>query len=212
MSRPLYQQKTSARDRRSGQILVVFVAVFAFVSAAAAMMLDGGRVYWEKRQAQNAADAAAMAGAHELRRGNDLTLTSTKAWVKQDAQRYGFGASEVSVIYPYKANNRFVGARVTRNVPMTFMRIFGRSATQVSAVAAAGIDAGPGQACVIALNNDPTQDALKVNGSMTVEANCGIMANSTDGDAMRNVGTGTMPVDLAVRAGPTSPRPTHVAG
>ena len=68
---------SASRDSRSGQILIVFVIAFTLVAGAVAMMLDGGRVYWEKRMAQNAADSAAMAGGHELRRGS----TRVKAWV-----------------------------------------------------------------------------------------------------------------------------------
>ena len=183
-------------DQRSGQILIVFVVVLTFIAAAVALMLDGGRIYWEKRMAQNAADAAALAGGHELRRGHDMDSGDVKGWVKQDAVLHGFTASEVTVEYPpttgvHDGDRNFVGVLVERDVPLSFMRMFGWATANVKARATAGLQAG-GEACIIALNNDPTRGAFTVNGTPTLTANCGIMVNSTDPSAMRNVGTGSI--------------------
>lgn len=184
------------RDPRSGQILIVFVVVFALIAGSVALMLDGGRVYWEKRMAQNAADAAAMAGGHELRRGNDLYSGDVKGWIKQDAVLHGFKDSEITVEYPplrgsNVGNTNFVGVEVSRDVPLSFMRMFGWPTANVKAWATAGLQAG-GEACIIALNNDSTRDAFKVNGTPNLTANCGIMVNSTNSNAMRNVGSGSI--------------------
>jgi Flp pilus assembly protein TadG len=55
--------KTKGFLYEKGQTLVVFVlGFFAFV-ALLALVLDGGNAYAAKRQAQNAADAGALAGA-----------------------------------------------------------------------------------------------------------------------------------------------------
>ena len=184
------------RDPRRGQVLIVFVVVFALLLGRGALMLDGGRVFWEKRRAQNAADAGATAGGHELRRGSDLALSDVKAWVSHDAELYGFTADEVTVEYPpavgtYAGEAQFVAVEVARDVPLTFIRLFGQTTATVRARAIAGLQPG-GDACVLALNNNATRDALKFNGGVSFDSNCGIMANSTDPNAMRNVGGGTV--------------------
>jgi len=142
------------------------------IAGSVALMLDGGRVYWEKRMAQNAADTAAMAGGHELRRGNDLSSGDVQGWVKQDAQLYGFSAGEITVEYPpvsgrHVGDTNFVGVLVERDVPLSFMRFFGWTTAYVKARATAGLQAG-GEACIIALNNDPTRGAFTVNGTPTL--------------------------------------------
>jgi len=183
-------------DSRSGQILIVFVAVFALIAGFVALMLDGGRVYWEKRMAQNAADAGAMAGGHELRRGNDLNSDEVKGWVEYDSTLHGFTTAETTVFYPpangrHAGDSNFVEVEVSRDVPLTFMKIFGWSTANVTARATAGLQVG-GEACIIALNNDNEKDAFKVNGSAGLQADCGIMVNSTSSTAMRNVGSGSI--------------------
>ena len=184
----------SRGDSRSGQILIVFVVAITIVAGSVALMLDGGRIYWEKRMAQNAADAAAMAGGHELRRGNDLTNADVVSWITDDGELYGFQASEIQILYPpatgsNAGNTQFVEAVVSRDVPLMFMRFFGWSTANVKGRATAGLQSG-GHACMIALNNDPTQDGMRFNGSGNFNADCGLMTNSTDPDAMRNVGSG----------------------
>ena len=183
-------------DSRSGQILIVFAFVFTLIIGTVALMLDGGRIYWEKRMAQSAADAAAMAGGLELVRGNSLDDADVVSWVKNDATLYKFDAREVSVLYPpqtgsHTGDRNFVEVLVERDVPMTFMRAFGVTTTTVRARATAGLQVG-GEACIIALNNDSTKSALKVNGSAGLTANCGIMTNSTHSDALSNVGGGSV--------------------
>jgi len=209
---------STSRNARSGQILIVFVIAFTLVAGAVAMMLDGGRVYWEKRMAQNAADSAAMAGGHELRRGSDLTTTTVINWIKDDGELHGYQASEIRVFYPpktgiHKDDTQFVEAVVTRDVPLTFMRFFGWTTANVKGRATAGLQTG-GEACMIALNNDPTQDGMRFNGTGNLTANCGLMTNSTDPSAMRNVGGGDVQASWVgvtggyTGGGTTNPSPT----
>jgi hypothetical protein len=58
---------TAMGDRRSngqtGQILVIFALLLPVMFAALAVLVDGGFLYGQRRIAQNAADAAALAGA-----------------------------------------------------------------------------------------------------------------------------------------------------
>jgi Flp pilus assembly protein TadG len=52
----------------SGQILILLAVGFVVLMAFVALALDGGAIYFDRRSAQNAADAAALAGAYQLAR------------------------------------------------------------------------------------------------------------------------------------------------
>ena len=64
MSSPESSQSASPRRQRSkrGQAIFIFVFAFAMMAGVLGLVLDGGRIYLEKRRAQAAADAGA-AGA-----------------------------------------------------------------------------------------------------------------------------------------------------
>lgn len=54
------------RSRQEGQIIPLLALSLVVLLGALAVVLDGGRVYSQRRNTQNAADAAAMAGASVL--------------------------------------------------------------------------------------------------------------------------------------------------
>src|SRR5437764_12591372 len=80
----------------AGQILVIFalgLTVFVFILA---LILDGGRVYAERRRTQNAADAAATAGASVLKSSNPAAaLTAVQQAACSAAKSNGFGSGSV---------------------------------------------------------------------------------------------------------------------
>ena len=55
--------KAAARNSEKGQVLILIVLSVVAVLGFAALAIDGGMIYSERRVAQNAADAAAYAGA-----------------------------------------------------------------------------------------------------------------------------------------------------
>ena len=68
----------SARARRPGKILVLFALLLPALLALLGLVTDGCLLMAAHRHAQNAADAAAMAAAHDLVRGKSLdTATAT---------------------------------------------------------------------------------------------------------------------------------------
>lgn len=58
---------------RSGQISVVLALVMLGLLGFAALAIDGGNAYLKRREAQNAADAAAISGAREMFRVFNMT-------------------------------------------------------------------------------------------------------------------------------------------
>jgi Flp pilus assembly protein TadG len=59
-------RRTGVTRAPRGQVLVIAVAAMLVLSFMLGLALDGGRGYWERRQAQNAAEHAALAAAWEL--------------------------------------------------------------------------------------------------------------------------------------------------
>jgi hypothetical protein len=57
---------TTTADRERGAALIIVALSLVSLMAVAGLIIDGGRVYSERRQMQNASDSAAMAGAREL--------------------------------------------------------------------------------------------------------------------------------------------------
>lgn len=77
-------EPTSAGGRRhrvgqQGQVLVIVVVAVAALFAAAGLAFDVGRFYSERRFLQNAADAAALAAANSLIRGESSSQADIRA-------------------------------------------------------------------------------------------------------------------------------------
>lgn len=58
--------KTRNLNKASGQILILLAVGLVALLGFVALALDGGSIYLDRRSAQNAADAAALAGAYQL--------------------------------------------------------------------------------------------------------------------------------------------------
>src|SRR5450830_1091808 len=95
----------------SGQILVLLAVGFVALLAFVALAIDGGSVYLDRRSAQNAADAAALAGAYDLARYPKMDTATLTSKIKEDScnrardNHYGTGIcppgdKTVKVDYP----------------------------------------------------------------------------------------------------------------
>lgn len=88
----------SRTSRERGATLIFFVAIITGILAISGLVVDGGFLYAERRQQQNAADAAAMAGARALdqfQRGRDASVTGVWGAVEQTAVENGADVDEV---------------------------------------------------------------------------------------------------------------------
>lgn len=154
------------------------------------LALDGGRVFLEKRRAQAAADAGAAGAVQEMRRGLRDYVTDIRPAALNDAGLMDYSDANATITVnnpplagPSAGNSDFVEVIVAKEVPTTFMRIFGPSFSTVRARAVAGLQRG-GDACIIAL--DPTAgSAIWAKGNPMLTAACGIVANSTASNALR---------------------------
>ena len=198
------------RGQMAPMLAILVFALFAFTG----VVLDGGRIQFEKRHMQLAADAAAMGGAHEIMRGNSGQIVVDAA--REDAQLNKFVHHDnndgnanalrttVAVNNPPQSGPRagdagFVEVIITRSYPTTFMRIIGIQQAPVRARAVAGM-VNYGESCVLALN--PTErGALTISGTADLTARCGVQVNSNDSQALVANGGGHIdarPVGIGV--------------
>jgi Flp pilus assembly protein TadG len=91
------RSKRAHRSER-GATLVFFASIITGLLAISGLVVDGGFLYAERRQQQNASDAAAMAGVRALdqyQRGKVASVTAVWSAVEGAATENGADASEV---------------------------------------------------------------------------------------------------------------------
>ena len=105
----------------SGQGLVVGTLVMVMILGFAAMTVDVGLFLHEKRELQNAADAAALAGVQEL----PFSVADAELRAQEWADKNGIGADElepIEISTTHVANDT-ITVRVKRDVPFIFARV-----------------------------------------------------------------------------------------
>jgi Putative Flp pilus-assembly TadE/G-like len=131
--------------RQSGQILVVVVLGLFVLIAAAALAVDGGRTFEERRAAQTAVDHAASAAAFAGCGGADLA--TAQAAGRLAAARNGFddaaAAVAVTITQVGIPSDYTYRAAISSQIPGTFARIVGMNTFTIGVEAtAAGTGCG----------------------------------------------------------------------
>jgi len=139
-----------------GLLLVILIGMLALV-------LDGGYAYLQRRGAQTAADAGALAGARQLCRTGDTTL-AIQAALDYAITRNRALEADVAIVDGE--------VQVTTRIPFPtfFGRVFGRASITASAIAAANCFP-PGRATgvlPVAWNCPPDETYIDSNG----DGNC----------------------------------------
>jgi hypothetical protein len=200
-----------ALRNQCGHATIVLSAVISLLLGAAGVAVDANRVYQSKHQLRTAAEAAALAGASEMRRERRVDIVAAaRAGSAMNGFTHGDGTS-VDIFHPpitglYRGNPRYVEAQITRRTPTYFMRLLlAREGISSSARAVAGPGAD-GRHCVYVL--DPTAaDAFNSRNGSTFDASCGVMVNSTHANAMQAAnGTRVQATDVSITGGYRSDR------
>lgn len=190
----------------AGQTLVpvvIFMAVAMF--GLLAFALDVGYIFHEKRMAQAAADAAAIAAAEEFNYNGNISGSDVTNAADAAAAANGFNPNatinpaQVTVSTSSSGNysasggsggvpSTWVNVKVSRSVPTFFMAAFrpGFRSMAVSATAsAAGAQTSPTCVCMEGMTGN---DLTIENGSSMTENNCGIGVNSSSSNAITIAG------------------------
>ena len=197
----------NADARRRGSLIVLGALLLPLLFAVLGLALDFGLIYDRKRRQQNAANAGAIGGAHELWRENTGLVTSA---ANADTKRNGFDDADsnttVTVTHPYAcaAGLDCVEVVIDDTAATFFARIFGTDTVTVQSRAVAGLVIGYSGGCVFALDPDD-RSALMIPGSSSLLAECDIKVNSRHPRAIRNLGSACVSAeDMGVSGGDDS--------
>jgi hypothetical protein len=178
----LRQSRCARAGNRRGAILVLAGVSTVLLISILALALDVGALQQQKRMAQTAADAGALAGAIEIWRNRvDSVEESAASETKRNGFEHLVNGNIVTVTYPATnapyAGPNFVHVAVERTVPTAFAKIFGYNSTVIHTEATAGITFS--EYCFLVL--DPSADnALKLDNSARLTGRgCGAQVNST---------------------------------
>jgi hypothetical protein len=203
--RVVHRLSGSRRDSR-GQALVIGVLMISALLSFAGLVIDVGVSYVQYRQAQAAADAAAIAGADNMPGGSSAPTATQISQAIDDARALaatvnkpsngfsdGVNNTTVTIDAPYTggppicSTNPYscVQVTITRKVDTNFLKIIGKNYISVSRSAVAMTQTTVGYPCSICVLNPSVAGALtdKGNGNITV-SNGNIVVNSTAADGI----------------------------
>ena len=186
--------KRNVGTRRGAIVPLVAVSLIAIVGVAA-LSVDLGNLFRERRNTQTAADAAADAGAIELLRnfesyrGTDRSGSAREAALSI-AKSNGYDSSKITINIPPRGGNfrsmdGYIEVFIESTAPRFFSSIFGSSQLKVTARSVAAGTMLPTVASVLVL--DPrAKNALKLKGKTTaLEVAGDIFVNSKNKRAMQ---------------------------
>jgi Flp pilus assembly protein TadG len=115
-----------------GSILPLACVMLLMLLGIAAFSLDIANYQQARRQAQNAADAAALAGAYDLPTSTTSASTDASSYVTKN-----FSGATPNVTVPYNSSSSLIHVVVTKTVNGIFGSIFGIGSETVTASATA---------------------------------------------------------------------------
>jgi hypothetical protein len=109
----------------SGQAIVLLAISIVVLLGFTALAIDGGMVFSDRRHAQNAADAAALAGA--LQKSNGQADAVVIAAAERSAESNGYSTEQMSVsISPFtdfSGSYTLVTVEITKDTPTSFAHL-----------------------------------------------------------------------------------------
>lgn len=194
------------RSRSAGQVIALTALMMVSLLSFAGLVVDVGIAYVQYREAQAAADAAAIAGADHLPGGQTPPTAQQIAQAISDARAVaattnapsggfvdGVKNTTVDVQAPWTSSptacsqNPYscVKVTITRQVPTSFLNVINIGTITVQRSAVAMVQTTSGLPCVICVLNPSASASLSNvgNGNITV-SNGGVVVNSTAANAL----------------------------
>jgi Flp pilus assembly protein TadG len=186
-------ESMSFRKDESGQIMVLTALSMTIVFGFMALAIDVGLMFNAKRKLQNAADAAATSAAIDYMFNGSQTTARTAANDAVSANRISNPTVTVnfnpSIQSAYHNSSSYVEVFINQSNPTFFARALRLNSMNISTHAVAGMP-GPGNACIIVLDN-LNETAMELQGSFLVDAGgCGVVVNATSSAALDFTGNG----------------------
>ena len=189
---------TRVLRERSGQSAVWLAAFLGLLALGfMALAVDTGYFFREKRMAQSAADAAAIAAAEEATSGNSGNMQAAANAV---AKMNGFDPGAVSnpatvqINSPpkygsYAGSSGYTEVIVSRQIPTLLLGVFSPSRTELTVGARAVSGGGQSAPTCICVEAPSGQGLNMSNNAQLVASTCGITVDSSSSNAVGVVGS-----------------------
>jgi hypothetical protein len=160
---------------QAGQVVAIVALAFFVLVGSVALATDGSQAYAQRRLAQKAADACAMAGMRAHLRGGDEAAVETA--IHKYAQLNGLDPSYPgSVLWSYVGEGEEdVGVAVTTTLTFrtAFAGVFGFDTLDIGASAQAGVmyeylPGTPAFSWALFANNSSDPQAITLDGNSTI--------------------------------------------
>lgn len=206
---PRRARRSGRTDRERGQVIVLFALCLVAIIAMAGLLIDGGMAWANRRSAQSAADAAALAAAKAVVAGHNVTtvpnagtgIANTNGFPTTTLNCSGATVPGVTVNRPPSSGphslandpahaNDYVEVITTREMTTTFAGIVGQNCWMVSARAVASIGSPSVASCSFcSLNKGDKNHTLllaKGDSGANLRVDGDIYVNSTNADWAAN--------------------------
>jgi len=180
-----------------GQFLVLFVLALVVMLGFVALTIDVGLAFQERRNAQNGADAAALAAAEDLRDGKGTAVAVATAQSYLAAHGYQSPDDTVTINIPPASGNHagdpsYVEVMVQTEEPPVFRAPLTSMIWTINGRAVATFELGEGANAAILTLNETACKSFDASGtaSLTINNNGGIVANSSCDPSVYRNGSG----------------------
>lgn len=188
-----------AADRRGG-VAVMLALLLPVVVGVAALAVETGLWFAERRALQTAADAAALSGAFELTAGRRATVAAS-ALVdgRRNAADASFTVRTPPVTGKYVGSGGAVEVVASRPQTLLLSALFlGDMQVGARAVARAG---SAGDPCILALERVESSAAEFSGSADIVLKDCGVKANSSSAQALTVSGSSSLTAQFVETVG-----------
>jgi hypothetical protein len=140
--------------------MVVTAGAMVAMLGMSAFVVDIGSFDQNRRLAQQAADAAALAAVQDLPSNPTTAATDAQAYVTKN-----IAGATATVTTPYQGSSSEIQVTVTKSSPSFVGKLFGVTSATVSASAAAKASPGSSPAAVFAMDSTCSDEGFVANGS-----------------------------------------------
>lgn len=182
------RSRIATRLNERGQALIIFVLAAGVLFGFVAMAIDVGMILQERRNLQNTADAAALAGAIELPDDPGLAYAKAQEWAEKNGIDTA-GGDQLDITVDPSDNS--VTVYVEREKPFIFGRLLGLVSTGVHADATARVGSPLNLSGILpfgvkesAINYDGTPTKFKYDATNPTTGNFGPLAVDGPGSSI----------------------------
>lgn len=190
-------------DRR-GNVAVLGALAASMVVAGAGFGVETGYWYYEQTRLQQAADAAAFAGAVELRGGGDQAAILAGATAAAQDNGYRSTSDTIAVVSPASVNGASDSHAVKVTIQRTETRLFSAMFSDEPVVVGASATAtynDTSNACILALDKSASAAVDFGGNTEAVFEGCVVMSNSMADDAAEVNGSADVTTPCLVAVG-----------